>query len=298
MSREDSYWFRLRNFHNAVKFKLLESVVTIYRQNNIDNLSLLDVSVGKGGDYSKWKQLDLNRVIGLDPSKSSIQEANNRLKTDRSQFQKRVTYHYTDPETTAITADWTHERPRMGQTLFDIVSCQMTLHYFFENESMLENAIKNISDSLLPGGFFVGTVFSGSRLFLAIKNREFDNFKEFVDFELKRNVRGVGRVPAYSLTWKDISKNYMKHDSLEADPKLNLETEFLVNEELFVETCKRYNLVLQNVKPFADWYSELADKPIKLWKRHKPMKMQEHEQFISFLYDSFVFRKEVDVMEN
>ena len=44
---------------------------------------------------------------------------------------------------------------------FDIVSCQFALHYFFKNESYLDMFCQNVNTLLKPGGYFIGTCFSG-----------------------------------------------------------------------------------------------------------------------------------------
>jgi mRNA (guanine-N7-)-methyltransferase len=309
--REDGEFFRLQNFHNAVKFKLLESVVNYYNERGIEKLSLLDVSVGKGGDYHKWKELNIDSVTGIDPSKNSIDEANKR-KNSRDSYSKNVQYLYTDPKTTAITAKWTDNvRPLMKQRLFDIVSCQMSLHYFFQSEDMLNNAIKNISDSLLPGGIFVGTSYNGSSVF---SNRnEFKNYNDYVDFKLlPKSEKGI--TPAYTMIWKSKkgTKLYMEK-KLEQDSKLNIDKEFFSDNSILFKTCKKYNLFPislnedflklepknANFKQFKDWYKYIVEdkKDVSLYKKPKDMKLRNHEQFISFLHNSFVFIKKINLLE-
>jgi len=42
--------------------------------------------------------------------------------------------------------------------MFDIVSCQFAFHYSFESLEQAECTLKNVSDHLKPGGFFIGTM--------------------------------------------------------------------------------------------------------------------------------------------
>lgn len=304
MSRSEGEFFRLQNFHNAVKFKLLESVVEYFQDKGITKLSLLDVSAGKGGDGHKWNLLGIKNFVGIDPSENSIKEAKRRFSKTSDRF------IYTPPDSTAITADWSVQKPRLPQNLFDIVSCQMSLHYFFENEIMLENAVKNISDSLMPGGIFIGTSYDGSAIFSGIK--KFKDFSDFIEFKvLPKSQAGV--TPAYVMKWKSKrgSKLYMEKE-LEQDAKLNIDKEFLVDKAKFFNMCKRYDLFpvsidnflkvnskTGNFKPFEDWYKRIVedDEKIGLYKTHKDMVMQEHERFVSFMHMSFVFIKKINLLE-
>ena len=40
---------------------------------------------------------------------------------------------------------------------FDLVSCQFAFHYCFESLPQAETMLKNISENLKKGGFFIGT---------------------------------------------------------------------------------------------------------------------------------------------
>lgn len=40
----------------------------------------------------------------------------------------------------------------------DLVSCQFAFHYSFESQPQAECMFKNASESLRPGGYFIGTV--------------------------------------------------------------------------------------------------------------------------------------------
>ena len=42
--------------------------------------------------------------------------------------------------------------------MLDVVSCQFALHYSFESLPQAECMLKNASESLRPGGYFIGTM--------------------------------------------------------------------------------------------------------------------------------------------
>ena len=73
---------------------------------------------------------------------------------------------------------------------FDVVSCQFSIHYFFENETTLSTFLMNVSENLREGGKFVGTCLNGSRV-----------------FDILRGETSVERFNAGKLIWK-ITKAY------------------------------------------------------------------------------------------
>jgi len=47
---------------------------------------------------------------------------------------------------------------------FDVVSAQFCIHYAFESEQRVRQMLKNVSEVLVPGGIFLGTVPNAYRL--------------------------------------------------------------------------------------------------------------------------------------
>ena len=56
--------------------------------------------------------------------------------------------------------------------MFDVVSSQFAIHYFFENKTSLGNFLQNVSDNLKTGGYFIGTCFDGKRVFDSLSDTE------------------------------------------------------------------------------------------------------------------------------
>ena len=63
-----------------------------------------------------------------------------------------------------------------GKDGFDIVSCQFATHYFFSEQTILQNFIRNISENCVIGGYFIGTCYDGSKIFNHFKERR-DKYK-------------------------------------------------------------------------------------------------------------------------
>jgi hypothetical protein len=127
---KESIFSRMRKFHNFIKADLIGEIAAHFKKPRI--ISLLDISVGKGGDIQKWERADIDVVYGIDPDAESIEEAKERLITYVKEGRVKTSRNYTFEQKT-ITDPNTNIRNK-----FDIVSCHFTLHYFFVNDETLE----------------------------------------------------------------------------------------------------------------------------------------------------------------
>lgn len=55
--------------------------------------------------------------------------------------------------------------------VFDLVSTQMAIHYMFESESKLRAYLKNVTERLEPGCFFIGTTIDSDELIFRIRDK-------------------------------------------------------------------------------------------------------------------------------
>lgn len=66
--------------------------------------------------------------------------------------------------------------------VFDIVSTQFAIHYMFESEIKLRSFLRNVSDRLEPGGFFIGTTIDSDELVFRVRSSGSNNNKISNDF--------------------------------------------------------------------------------------------------------------------
>ena len=95
-------------------------------------------------------------------------------------------------------------RLKMGA---DCMSCMFAIHYFFENPDTLRAFIKNISDNLKVGGYFIGACFDGQKVFDLLR-------------DLPTGGTRVGTEKNVTM-WK-ITKEYEEDDLPEGDESLGL----------------------------------------------------------------------------
>ena len=64
VNRNNSKVIGLRKFHNKVKEGVFKKIVQMYP--NKKELTLLEISVGRGGDIRKWDRAGITNVYGFD----------------------------------------------------------------------------------------------------------------------------------------------------------------------------------------------------------------------------------------
>lgn len=321
----------LRNFHNLyVKRKLILSV-------SKRGGTLIDMSVGKGGDLPKWIAARLSFVFGLDISRDNIENRVDgvcaRYLDSRKKFNSvpRALFvngdavenirtgeaMYTEKGkmiTRAVLGDGPKDETKLGTGVylaygkakqgFDVVSCQFSLHYFFENKRTLQGFMRNVSEMCKLGGYFIGTCYDGRRVF-----RLLEDFKQG---------DGIAKFEGQTKIW-EIVKQYdadtFKSDSTSVGYGVDVYQEsinkvfkeYLVDFVYFAELMKLYGFTTltdkeakdiglpHGIGSFESLFNEMEDE-ISRNKRMKnefgnAMNMTPEEKFVSFLNNYYVFRK-------
>lgn len=211
MSLDDVYYNRimnksntrgLRDFHNLVVKRLL--ITGVSKRND----TLIDLAVGKGGDFPKWIASKLKFVFGIDVSKDNIE---NKLDgacarylnyVKESKNIPKVLFAHGDssksiangdafksdmyknvgnailgkgPKDEKILGAGVFKNYGIGENGFQICSCQFAIHYFFENINVLEQFLRNVALTTAVGGYFIGTSYDGKTLFNKLVDVEKDD---------------------------------------------------------------------------------------------------------------------------
>lgn len=188
----------LRDFHNLfVKSKLITGASKPFG-------TLLDLSVGKGGDISKWVRAKLRFVLGIDISPDNINNEqdgvckrylnikNNRkaifdglfihgdssknIKNGEGIFSEQhkqfiqIIYDNHKKSNSDTIPNVVQKYENTGKEGFDVVSCQFAMHYFFETKQSLHQFIRNIAEGCALGGHFISTTFDGNTVFSKLQS--------------------------------------------------------------------------------------------------------------------------------
>lgn len=270
---DDVYYYRstsrdkfaskpMLDFHNYwIKSTILFSNIT-----KANTTTLLDVSCGKGGDIPKWIDNKVTNVLGIDISKDNIENPidgayartiqNKRYDPSKHKFiyvtldsSKKITKDYietisNDDDRTVCRNIWSFGKTEsladvygFANQGFDVVSCQFSIHYFFENESKLDNLIWNINQHIKPGGVFIGTCLDGFKVKDKLKSISFGEH-----MMAKVNDR---------VLW-NIKKSYHNEDNVQFGETIEVfmesigkvSKEYLVNFDTLTEKLLRYNIRL------------------------------------------------------
>tara|TARA_B110000902_G_scaffold95467_1_gene113009 strand:+ start:10 stop:3378 length:3369 start_codon:yes stop_codon:yes gene_type:complete len=189
----------LRDFHNKyIKRKL---IVDASKRGD----TLIDMTVGKGGDLPKWIDAKLSFVFGVDIAKDNIE---NRIDGCCSRYLKMHKKYNTLPRAlfahansslnlssgeaffnekgkhimNALNGVGAKDKESLGMGVyrqfgkhregFDIVSNMFSIHYFFENSETFHNFLQNVSENCKIGGYFVGCCYNGKKIFRKLRQKE------------------------------------------------------------------------------------------------------------------------------
>jgi len=321
----------LRDFHNLfVKKKLIVSVSS-------PGNNLIDYACGKGGDFSKWIQAKLGFVFGIDISKDNLENqldgACARFLNYRKKF-KHVPYalfvngnssanirsgqamlnEKAMQITRAVFGNGTRDEEKLGKGVvrqfgkgeegFQISSCQFALHYFFENQTTLQNFLRNVSECTKIGGYFIGTSYDGKAIFQLLKNKQPGESIEIYE----------GRTKIWEVR-KDYSATEFQDDVTSVGYQISVYQEsinkmfpeFLVNYDYLQRMMENYGLKLvtreeaqslglpEATGMFSDMYQQMQEEVKRdRFKRNdygNALDMTPYEKRISFLNRYFVYKK-------
>jgi SAM-dependent methyltransferase len=189
MSQDETKVLGLRLFHRLyIRGQILYKAVF----HGTDGKKLLDLAVGEGQDLPRWLEGKAGFVFGIDYSGPSITKpikgAYGRLLGQK--IQTPIFFAIVDSSKPIRSGEAGLEEldKSMMKSIFggsadlsiplveemgvgqlqdgaDSVLCMFALHYFFDKEETFNGLLKNISETLKIGGYFVGANFDGDAVF-------------------------------------------------------------------------------------------------------------------------------------
>ena len=314
----DKYTKNMRNFHNLIiKNNLIVNVPKLFDEET-DEINLLELGCGKGGDLNRWRYGNYTKVLALDSNKIALEDPNDGACMRYHNLVKK--HKEKQPKTIFVYADCTNnikngdagKNPENKELLFSlfgskdknkinkdvrnvhnmfsnfqVISSQFSLHYFVQNEQYLTSFIENISENLSEGGYFIGTTFDGSSVFNMLK-----------DVEMNQHISGI---VDKKLIWK-ITKKY---DYTEFLPENNYSVdiyfgsigitnmEYLVNFDHLVKKFSEYGMnLISDEEASTIGLNKASDTFSNHTEYNKEYKMSDIEKQYSRLNRWFVFQKQ------
>ncbi|XP_032078947.1 mRNA cap guanine-N7 methyltransferase [Thamnophis elegans] len=238
--RSTSRIFYLRNFNNWIKSVLIGEFLDKVRQRK-QNITVLDLGCGKGGDLLKWRKGRISKLVCTDIAGVSVQQCEQRYQDMRNRGRQNDRFFSAE----FITADSTKEllckKYRDSNMYFDICSCQFVYHYSFETYEQADMMLKNACEQLSPGGYFIGTTPDSYELVKRLESSETNSFgNEIYNVKFQKK----GEYPLFGC-------KYDFHLEGVVDVP-----EFLVYFPLLEDMAKKYKMKLVYKKTFWEFYEE------------------------------------------
>lgn len=109
--------------------------------------------------------------MGVDLAKESVLVAQKWFKENRSKIHP--------PSLFIVNDVGSSENPLMRHipknVYFDVVSCQMSMHYLFESEAWVRQFLTNVSTKLVDGGVFLATTLDATTLVTKLRMKGVEN---------------------------------------------------------------------------------------------------------------------------
>jgi mRNA (guanine-N7-)-methyltransferase len=243
--RQDSPLAFLRNFNNWVKATLIKKWSGL-------NPKVIDLACGKGGDLKKWKHA--REYLGIDLAEESIKDAKGRVsdfKWDEKKFILRQgDFH-------SVSLPLIH---------FDICSIQFALHYAFSSQESALQVLRNVSNALKPGGYFIGTIPDAEKI------KAWDNSSQHCQIHF---------------AFPEVPKKYTFHltGAIDGCPEFLVENLKELAQSVGLEQIETFNF-----EAYLDQASPQEKDMMRFFKLDFSQNQKDQLQ-IAFLYRTFVFIK-------
>ncbi|KAJ3655132.1 hypothetical protein Zmor_014271 [Zophobas morio] len=252
----------MRNFHNWIKSMLINEYLTKIKDGKKHNapVRVLDMCCGKGGDLLKWRKGNITHLIcsdiasvSLDQCKSRYNDMKGRNSRDRNSG-NIYTIEYIAGDCSRVRLREKYSDPSMK---LDLVSCQFAFHYSFESLSQAECMIRNASECLQPGGFFIGTIPDANDLIARARRENSNSFGNDV-YQVKFDC-DVNKPPLFG------AKYNFHLDGVVDCP------EFLVHFPTLIKLGRKYGLKFVKKEKFYDYYEQMKNEGRQLLSNMKSL---------------------------
>ena len=277
-------------FHNRIKDELYQSTIR-------PGDTLLELAVGRANDLHKWRKTKPSKVVGIDYAKGNLEGSRQGacvrylkeaaktkmppalfIEGDMTQPLLEQDNRYLKMLDKREPAPTEYLQKFVGLTQFDVVSCQMAMHYACGSEETFRSFVGNLTR--MGKGLFFGTCMDGQAVYSLLLGKKGYTFRA-----------GSGPVGAGgAAVFGEIAKEYADGDGwteefgksirvkLESFEKP--ETEYLVPFGKCTEILKENGYELVRTTPFRDHYATQTQTVLT----------GDLQEF-SFLHRSFVFKR-------
>ncbi|XP_045472288.1 mRNA cap guanine-N7 methyltransferase isoform X1 [Harmonia axyridis] len=245
----------MRNFHNWIKSMLINEYLTNIKASKKYNAPIraLDMGCGKGGDLLKWKKGNISHLICTDIALVSLDQCKNRYSDMKERSAKDrnggnlFSIEYISADCSRLRLREKYSDP---SAKLDIVSCQFAFHYSFESLPQAECMLRNASECLQAGGYFIGTIPDAYELVSRAKRNNSNSFGNDV-YQVVFDC-DMDKPPLFG------AKYNFYLDGVVDCP------EFLVYFPMLEKLAKKYGLKLVRKEKFHEFFNRMKNEGNKL----------------------------------
>lgn len=266
---------RVRQYNNLIKRTLIGQVRKRQR--------VLDLACGHGQDINKWfNDESVETYVGMDASEAAIEEAGRRLKSRRGFKPKNVKFMSRD---LFGTQEWFFDaQTSVRRGVYDVVSCQLAIHYAFSEESVIRRFLYNVSSLMEMGGEFIVSTIDDqvirSMVLSQTGKRPSSATLRGEHYILELESDTVGKIQDSGRLPPGVSYRFTQFPS---DPMSRTTTEYVVDHEYFRGLAREMGLELLASTNFLEGAGEETEE-------EKNNLLTEDKEIVAF-YKTYRFRK-------
>ena len=267
----------LNKFHNKVKELLLDN-----KSNNLCNItdthkSLLDTSIGRGGDLWKWCKYNYTTILGFDidmlgienmgeglgsiGAKKRLQDMKMTGSEDQKKWARQSKIFFAVADTSKDISKLENIDDNYVSTVreayrhmpdhsFDTVSSQFTVHYYFEHESKIKQYLQNVQRSIKKDGYLLITCLDGESVYDLLKKTFNQTGQTTYEGIINDSVKGNIKVWGIDGSGLDLTQDTLSNNTFNETIKIYYESigqeqeEYLVHKKHLVQLASMYDLFL------------------------------------------------------
>jgi len=247
-SRQESRIYHMRSFNNWTKSMLINEYMDKIRRAEgfRGQVSVLDLGCGKGGDLTKWHKAKVDHVVGVDIAATSIEQCKDRYHEMKGRSKGKIfraEFHAVD-----CTKQRARDFYKNSDQEFDLVSCQFAFHYCFESLPQADCMLRNASENLRKGGFFIGTTPDAHDIMARLETGKTGNSFGNSVFSVSFNEENVGKQqPLFGAEY-----NFHLTEVVDCP-------EFLVHFPTLVRLAERHGLMMIGKQRFQSFFQAKKD---------------------------------------
>ena len=293
-----------------------------YNNPNLEK-RVLDLACGRFGDYFKYCKHGATYVVGVDISPDNIYNQNQgaavrliesikqsptcrdlvnntmliygdctkNLSSGKAGLDELNKY-YLDVLYGRVTPHSTNKKlskmANLGINGFNVVVCNLAIHYMFNNRNTLDTFFTNVRENIVNGGYFIGTFLDGQEILKKLKNQ--NKIEGYYDD--KNGSKLIWRIEN-TMERPLFKDSYLGQKiTVYMDTFMDSYEENLMSLDFMVEEAKNHNLALVDSKLFIDDHDNLFSQ-FKKSKSNYYKDINDHpsiKEWIQF-HRWFIFKK-------